>query len=251
MSDIDYQTCIASLLPAVREAGAAIMDVYRAGVQADEKDDGSPVTQADRLADKILTKALRAFSGDIPIVCEEDPATHTLKDAPAFWLVDPLDGTREFVKADGKGAFTVNVGLVENGLPTMGIIYAPAIDRLFVGDPVSGVTENGKKITRKSREPGRTVALASVSHRDAQTDAWLSECGVSDIFSVGSSLKFGMLALGEADMYPRFSPTMEWDTAAGQAILQAAGGRVTHPDGSVFRYGKANFRNGPFIAYAR
>ena len=165
-----------------------------------------------------------------------------------FFLVDPLDGTKEFLKCDGKGAFTVNIALIENKEPTLGIVYAPALGRMFFGSKGNGAFEGDRSICARREIAGKKIAVASQSHRDAKTDAWLSKNNISETVSIGSSLKFGLLANGEADVYPRFSPTMEWDTAAGDAILRAAGGMVLNPDGSPFTYGKTDYRNGAFIA---
>ncbi len=240
------------LFPVVREAGAAILSVYERQVAADYKSDGSPVTEADKVAETIILKALRDLDPETVIISEENVDSHSIAAPDRFFLVDPLDGTKEFLKRDGKGSFTVNIALVESGLPVMGVVYAPALDRLFSGVVGEGAAEakDGKTRVISAREVEETgpVAVASASHRDAETDAWLTEHNISKTISIGSSLKFCLVAAGEADVYPRFGPTMEWDTAAGHAVLRAAGGNVTHPDGRVFRYGKPEYRNGPFVA---
>ena len=168
-------------------------------------------------------------------------------------MVDPLDGTREFIRPDGNGAFTVNIALIQQGSPVLGIVYAPALDRMFSGRVGSGARElsDGRtcELTVRSVPPSGPVAVASRSHRDPETDRWLADNQVSQTVSIGSSLKFCLLAAGEADLYPRFGPTMEWDTAAGDAVLRAAGGTVTTPGGAPFVYGKPNYRNGSFVAY--
>jgi len=168
-----------------------------------------------------------------------------------FFLVDPLDGTKEFLKRDGKGSFTVNIALVENGAPIFGIVYAPALGRTFSGIDGAGAWENGSEISVRNAATDKKIAVASVSHRDAVTDKWLNDNAINETVSIGSSLKFCLVACGEAHVYPRFAPTMEWDTGAGHAVLSAAGGRVEKPDGSIFAYGKPNYRNGDFIAYGR
>lgn len=244
----DYAKLISSLIPAVHEAGAAIMKIYQSMPDAKTKADGSPVTEADRAAEKILLGALNSCAPDITIISEENAASHSLKAPEKFFLVDPLDGTREFLKRDGKGSFTVNVGLIENGEPTLGIVYAPALGDMFTGSKNLGATKNGKAIRTRTVPLEGRVAVASVSHRDAATDQWLSDNNISQTTSIGSSLKFCLLACGEADVYPRFGPTMEWDTAAGHAVLSAAGGIVVTPDNAPFLYGKADYRNGAFIA---
>lgn len=245
---MDYAKLIADLTPAAREAGNAIMRIHARGVIADTKTDGSPVTEADEAAEEILLSALKEHAPDITIISEENAESHTLKAPETFFLVDPLDGTKEFLKADGKGSFTVNIALVENGVPTLGIVFAPALDRMFTGSSNGGAFENASPISVRDVPETGAVAVASVSHRDAQTDAWLSDNAIEETVSIGSSLKFCLLAAGEADVYPRFGPTMEWDTAAGDAILRAAGGMVVDPDGTQFFYGKTDYRNGAFVA---
>lgn len=250
MLQITKEECVElaqSLIPVAQAAGAAIMDVYNKGSSANQKSDGSPVTEADLRAEKIILDGLAQCAADISIVSEENAKSHDAPVVDLFFLVDPLDGTREFIKADGKGAFTVNIGLVHKGQPIMGIVFAPALKDIYWGVAGFGAFHNENPIhTRQVPESG-AVALASVSHRDAETDEWLIRNEVSQTISIGSSLKFCLVARGEADFYPRFGPTMEWDTAAGHAVLSAAGGRVTHPEGEDFTYGKPAYRNGAFI----
>jgi 3'(2'), 5'-bisphosphate nucleotidase len=166
--------------------------------------------------------------------------------------VDPLDGTKEFLKHDGKGSFTVNVAFIKDRSPVFGIVYAPALNRLFYASKSIGAFEedkNGlKKIKIRKSIKDCIVAVASSSHQDQETIDWLEKNHVSETISIGSSLKFCLVASGEADVYPRFGPTMEWDTAAGDAILRFAGGNVENIDGTNFKYGKKEFKNTPFIA---
>jgi len=244
----DYSRMIALLEPVARDAGTAIMAVYRDGVVAEKKGDGSPVTQADRQAEAIILSALKAHFPDIPVISEENESSHSLDAPNQFFLVDPLDGTKEFLKQDGKGAFTVNIALIENFQPTMGIVFAPALDRMFFGSIKTGAKENGEVIKVREAPANEIIAVASVSHRDDQTNRWLADHSIECTVSIGSSLKFCLIAAGEADIYPRFSPTMEWDTAAGDAVLRAAGGLMQNPDGSPFIYSKPNYRNGAFVA---
>ena len=237
---------------AMRAAGARIMEVYARGTQAEYKSDGSPVTEADQAAEAILLPMLATEFPGVTVISEENAASHALAAQERFFLVDPLDGTKEFLRRDGKGSFTVNVALIEEGVPVFGMVYAPALDRFFAGQAGAGAFETAGGVTRaiSVRPPAaRLTAVASSSHRDADTNAWLEAHGVEDTVSIGSSLKFCLVAAGEADVYPRFGPTMEWDTAAGDAVLRAAGGAMTHPDGAVFGYGKAEYRNGAFIAW--
>ena len=242
------------LTKSVLRAGDVIMEIHRRGAVARQKSDGSPVTEADEAAEAILLEALKDAAPTIPVVSEENAASHALDPRPAFFLVDPIDGTREFLRTDGNGAFTVNIGLVMDGRPVFGIVYAPALDRFFAGIVGSGAWEiSGGKTRSIEVRPvpaDGPLAVASRSHRDPQTNAWLEDNGITKTTAIGSSVKFGLLAAGEADVYPRFGPTMEWDTAAGDAVLRAAGGRLAFINGSEFTYGKPDYRNPPFVAHA-
>lgn len=249
---MDVSAWCEALKPVVREAGAAIMAVAAKSPEALLKSDGSPVTEADAAAEALILAALSRLSPQVPVVSEENASSHALVALDRFVLVDPLDGTKEFLKRDGRGSFTVNIALIERGVPVAGVVFAPALDRLFVGVAGEAYEESGgvRRALRVRAVPATgAVAVASLSHRDAQTDAWLQQHGIEQTVSIGSSLKFGLVAAGEADVYPRFSPTMEWDTAAGDAVLRAAGGVVTHPNGEPFSYGKAGYRNTPFVAW--
>lgn len=242
------------------EAGAVIMEVYgRADMGVRAKSDASPVTEADEAADQLISAGLRdAFPG-LPLVTEEQAASHSL-DVSTFLIVDPLDGTKEFVQR--RGDFTVNIALVENGTPTLGVVYAPAKRRLFYTEADgTSVEETGALLPdgAGARAPIRVSTpdntglriVASKSHRDAATDAYIGLYDVKEAVSAGSSLKFCLVAAGEADFYPRLGPTMEWDTAAGHAVLAGAGGRVVQRDDHEdLRYGKAGFRNPHFLAFA-
>ena len=250
--DLDHRVLIEKLAGVALSAGEAIMHVYNDMPEAELKADGSPVTKADRAAETIILAGLDKYAPAVTVISEENEESHRLNAPERFFLVDPLDGTREFLRRDGKGSFTVNIALIENGEPVLGIVYAPALKRLFSGTMASGAEEVSGGLTRPiavRRVPvSGPVAVASRSHRDKQTDEWLTQQGISETVSIGSSLKFCLLACGEADVYPRFGPTMEWDTAAGHAVLCAAGGFVRTPQNEPFVYGKPDFRNGPFIA---
>jgi 3'(2'), 5'-bisphosphate nucleotidase len=247
------------LVPAVMAAGEAIMKVKQAGFDVEQKSDHSPVTQADKAANAILLDALSQFYPEIDVISEEAEDSHRLASSQRYFLVDPLDGTKEFIRPDSKGNFTVNIGLVLDGQATGGIVYAPMRDMLFVGvaNEASYLVHNqqchlldvDKPVA--SRPHNRTVALASRSHMDEHTRSFLEQHQIEDVVSVGSSVKFGYLAMGEADIYPRFAPTCEWDTAAGEAVLRGAGGYVTDATGNPHRYGKPSWLNNPFIAYGR
>lgn len=245
-----YSQHLPALINVARLAGAAIMNVY-GKAEAEFKADGSPVTEADEAAEALILPVLNDLDPSITIISEENAASHSLKAPETFWLVDPLDGTKEFLKRDGKGSFTVNIALIEAGVPVLGVVYAPALDRLFVGCDGEAWTEDadGKRALKVRAVPADgPVAVASASHRDAATNEWLEVRGITQTKSIGSSLKFCLVAAGEADVYPRFGPTMEWDTGAGDAVLRAAGGLVETVDGAPYPYGKADYRNGAFIA---
>lgn len=254
---INYSHFSETLYETALEAGRKIMEIFAQDFDVEYKDDKSPVTEADQAAEKIILRDLLKVAPDIPIIAEEQASAGNVPDvADKFWLVDPLDGTKEFVN---KGTdFTVNIALIENGQPTFGIVYAPALGRMFVAkDPKTAVQMEIREMRFIGEEQAISVrdvpnsgitAVASKSHRDEQTNAFLEKLGITDIVSTGSSLKFCLVAAGEADIYPRFGPTMEWDTGAGHAVLNAAGGTVVNPDGTVFHYKKPDFRNGFFIA---
>ena len=242
------------------EAGAAIMEVYESGDLGERaKDDDSPVTRADEAADAIISAGLREAFPDVTLVTEEQAATHS-RSAATFLIVDPLDGTKEFVQR--RGDFTVNIALVEDGVPTRGVVYAPAKGRLFYTEASGASVEEAgphdpaapgetAPIRVATPDDGALRVVASKSHRDAATDEYLARYATSEIVAAGSSLKFCLVATGEADLYPRLGRTMEWDTAAGDAVLRGAGGRmVRHEDHAPFDYGKPGYANGFFVAHA-
>ena len=242
------------------EAGEKIMQVYGAeDFEVRSKSDASPVTEADEAADALISAGLRAEFPDVTLVTEEQAATHG-QQASTFLIVDPLDGTKEFVQR--RGDFTVNIAYVENGVPRFGVVYAPAKERLFYTTASGGAVEEKAPF---GAEPGEVtpigvnstpdnrglMVVASKSHRDAATDEYINRYGVRDMTSAGSSLKFCLVATGEADLYPRLGRTMEWDTAAGDAVLRGAGGEVVRfDDHTALSYGKPGFENPFFIAFA-
>jgi 3'(2'), 5'-bisphosphate nucleotidase len=256
----DYDRMMMTLRRLALEAGEAILKIYGSGDLGERaKADDSPVTLADEAADASISAGLRAFYPDAALVTEEQAATHG-EDARDFFIVDPLDGTKEFVQR--RGDFTVNIAWVEDGMPVRGVVYAPARGRLFWtrGDGVS-VEETGpfsgeavgacREIRVRRPDESALLVVASKSHRDAATDAYIGRYAVADMRSAGSSLKFCLVATGEADLYPRLGRTMEWDTAAGHAVLAGAGGRVVRfDDHAPLRYGKPGFENPHFIAHA-
>ena len=234
-------------------AGTLIMEIYSSDVRVRSKEDDSPVTDADDNAEILIKTALRKLTPDIPIVAEESTAAgEVLTVGNKFWLVDPLDGTKEFIQKSGE--FTVNIALIENGEPTLGVVYAPALSMLFAGIVGQGayVVEHGHKRPIRIREmpsEGITV-VASRSHGNVtELESFLSNLKVAEFRNAGSSLKISLIASGEADLYPRFGRTMEWDIAAGHAVLRAAGGRLTDTQLVDFKYGKVGFENPHFIAF--
>lgn len=245
------------------EAGAAILEWRGRGVAVERKRDASPVTEADRAAEEIILAGLARALPDVPVISEEEAAAGVFPETgDRFLLVDPLDGTREFVA--GRAEFTVNIALIETGRPVAGVVHAPATGAMAVADGDAGhdtTLRPGDSAEAATWRPLATravpgtgpVALASRSHRDAETDALLRGLGITEVTSAGSSFKFVVLARGEADIYPRFGRTMEWDTAAGHAVLAAAGGAVVTADGAELSYGKRikGYANPPFIAWGR
>ncbi len=249
----DHGELVDALAEAAREAGEAILTVVRRGFEVEAKHDRSPVTEADRAAELVILAALARAAPGVPVIAEEEVAAGRI---PAhddnYFLVDPLDGTKEFVR--GGDDYTVNIGLIENGVPRLGIVFAPATGILHGGSATEGawVDEGGERRPIRTRPRGEEVtAVASKSHLNQATIDYLEAAvGTCGYISVGSSLKFCIVAEGKADIYPRASPTSEWDTAAGHAILLAAGGVVDGPDGGPLRYGKRAFLNRAFVATA-
>ncbi len=235
-------------------AGVIVMRHYEAGAEARVKADRSPVTDADEEAEKLILAELAAAFPNVPAIAEEEAAAGRIADVGAhFFLVDPVDGTKEFIKRTGE--FTVNIGEVVDGVPVAGVVFAPALRRLFVGAVGEGAFELSgstvKPIAARKPPEGGMIAVSSKSHPDAQTNALLGSMNIKGHINAGSSLKFCLVAAGEADIYPRAGRTMEWDTAAGDAVLRAAGGDVSNWDYTPFTYGKPGFENGPFIARGR
>ncbi len=250
-----------ALVTAVAEAGRAILEVRRRGYRAEQKADASPVTEADHAAERIVLERLAALAPDIPVIAEEATAAgHLPEVSGSFFLVDALDGTKEFVK--GGDDFTVNVALVRDGIPVMGVVHTPAIGEMFVGVAGEGAwvarAENGtlseRQVIRVRPAPGAIDVVASRSHRTPETDAYIARYAVRSMVPAGSSLKFCCLAEGKADLYPRMGSSMQWDTAAGDAVLRAAGGRTVTLGGVPLRYGPngaagaAGYQNPWFVA---
>jgi 3'(2'), 5'-bisphosphate nucleotidase len=248
---IDYGRLVDELSEAARDAGEAILEVVRRGFDVESKHDASPVTEADRAAELVILAALARAAPGVPVIAEEEVAAGRIpRHGEIFFLVDPLDGTKEFVR--GGDDYTVNIGLIERGTPKLGVVYAPASGRLHGGCVGEGawIDEGSGRRPIQTRARGAEItAVASKSHLNQATIDYLEAAvGTCGYISIGSSLKFCIVAEGRADIYPRASPTSEWDTAAGHAVLLAAGGLVDGPDGSSLRYGKPTFLNRAFVA---
>ena len=248
---LDELKLLDAIAVAAREAGEAIVEIVRRGFEVESKLDLSPVTEADRAAELIILASLARAASGVPVIAEEEVAAGRIPaHGDTYFLVDPLDGTKEFVR--GGEDYTVNIGLIVDGVPRLGVVFAPASGVLHGGATGHGAwVEDG--VGRRpiaTRQPASPlVAVASKSHFNQATADYLDQAasGCGHV-AVGSSLKFCIVAEGRADLYPRLSPTSEWDTAAGHAVLLAAGGRVDGPDGAPLRYGKRAFINRGFVA---
>ena len=242
----------AALCEMAHRAGEEILTVYESDFVVLDKTDGSPVTEADTRAERVILEGLAACAPDVAVVAEESVAAGNVPDVGGrpFFLVDPLDGTREFVRRTDE--FTVNIALVEDGVPTAGVVHVPALDETYwtAGDGTAWRSRRGGDAERIAcrRAGTRLVVIASRSHRSAETDAYLRRFEVAKTVSAGSSLKFCRIAEGAADLYPRLGRTMEWDIAAGHAIVNAAGGSVETLDGEPLVYGKPGFENPHVVA---
>jgi 3'(2'), 5'-bisphosphate nucleotidase len=257
---LDYQKLTDVMRRLAIEAGTRIMQIYDADdFEVKVKSDSSPVTEADEAADALISAGLRAAFPDVTLVTEEQAASHSAQ-ADRFLIVDPLDGTKEFINR--RGDFTVNIAYVDSGVPIRGVVYAPAQGRMFYtladgqsveekGDLSLDVVGELTPIRVATPDNGALMVVASKSHRDQATDDYIAKYAVQDMKSAGSSLKFCLVATGEADLYPRVGRTMEWDTAAGHAVLSGAGGHVVRfDDHAPLIYGKPGYANPFFIAYA-
>lgn len=258
--DMDFEKLTRVMRKLALDAGDVIMEIYNSSdFDVRAKSDDSPVTAADEAADALISEGLRKAFPDVALVTEEQAASHS-ETASTFLIVDPLDGTKEFIHR--RGDFTVNIAYVVDGKAIRGVVYAPAKDRLFYtqadGTSVEEVAPFAKDsigeanaISVSSPDNAKLMVVASKSHRDQATDDYINKYQVADMKSAGSSLKFCLIATGEADIYPRVGRTMEWDTAAGHAVLVGAGGHVVQfEDQEPLTYGKDTFANPFFIAYA-
>ncbi len=244
---VNFEKLVSPILETMLKAGQVIMDVYQTDFEVYGKADQSPVTEADRRGEDIITADLMKLTPEIPVVGEEAKSEGQCPDISGgiFWLVDPLDGTKEFVKKGND--FTVNIGLIQDGVPVMGFVLAPALDTIYWGikgvgawmaDVTGGALENTRQITCRTADKDNLVIVASKSHRSADLEAYLENFPGAENISIGSSLKLCLLATGEADLYPRLGPTCEWDTAAAHAVLLAAGGSVEVTGGEPLTYAK-------------
>ena len=250
MEDRDY-AFLKQLAEIAREAGGIIMQVRAGGVSVAYKDDQSPVTVADESANHYIVEQLERLFPHIPIVSEEGAQEGRHASAEYVWLVDPLDGTKSFIR--GEDDFTVNIGLIKNRVPVAGVIFVPAQNVMYIGSDLAGAfrtDSNGKEVSIRvnALQGNKRAVIMSKHHACPDLDAYIAPYEVTEKVQAASSLKFCRVAEGAADLYPRTGPTMEWDTAAGHAILLAAGGRMTMLDGAPFLYGKPEYRNPGFIA---
>lgn len=255
MSDPALSLMLAEIARIARDAGAAILDVYAREFDVTKKADSSPLTIADMRAHEIIVHALRALTPDVPILSEEasDVPYEVRSRWTRYWLVDPLDGTKEFVSRNGE--FTVNIALIEQHAPVLGAVFVPVRDTMYLAARENGATRQigtapsePIRITTPAHAPLRIVG--SRSHRDGRLGKYLPQLEPYELVSIGSSIKFCLIAEGSADLYPRFGPTSEWDTAAAQAIVEAAGGAVVTLDGTPLRYNtKAELLNPHFLVF--
>ena len=251
----DLRELLEGACRAARAAALAILEVYRAPFAVRAKSDASPVTEADERAEAIIVEMLSKLAPEIPIIAEEMAERGMPAAAPRFWLVDPLDGTREFVAKNGE--FTTNIGLIDGDRAILGVIHRPVANVTYAGAGLGTAIrqeQDAAPVTIAVRQVPLTqpVVVHSRSHgNNAEFAAYLAKFPGAETRVAGSAAKFCFVAEGSADLYPRFGPTMEWDTAAGQAIVEAAGGSVTTPDSAALRYAKPSFRNPPFLAQGR
>ena len=244
---------IAAVLQIAREAGHSILSVYDEPVELTVKADESPLTQADKASHQLIEQKLQELTPEWQVVSEESDDTVKAKRTvlPIYWLVDPLDGTKEFIKRNGE--FTVNIALIVDGVTVFGVVGVPVQNKLYWGGKEYGCwlqDETGRRSLQVTTKPEQAMlrVVGSRSHVNAETAEYLQKLGEHELVSVGSSLKFCLLAEGKADLYPRLGPTCEWDTAAAQAVLEGAGGKVETLEGQPLRYSKPDILNPWFVA---
>ncbi len=253
---LDDPTLLAGVVAVAHKAGEKILEIYRQDFSTERKADGTPVTVADTAAEAIILPELHRLTPDIPVVAEESVAEHGAVPVAGktFWLVDPLDGTREFVKRNDE--FSVNIGLIVDGVPALGVIHGPAVGTTYAahGQGTAVVTKSGldqaRPVHPRTQDPHALVALVSRSHNiGPRLHAYFADLPIAEQIPCGSALKFGLLADGQADVYARFGPTYEWDTAAGHALLLAVGGQIHGWDQTTWRYNKPEYLNPGFLAF--
>ncbi|GGY76237.1 3'(2'),5'-bisphosphate nucleotidase CysQ [Marinobacter zhanjiangensis] len=249
---MNYESLLDKLLEIADSASEKVMAIYQTDFQVETKEDNSPITEADIASHHAIVDGLKALTPDIPILSEESANApwEERKSWDRFWLVDPIDGTKEFTNRTGE--FTVNIALIENGEPVMGVVTAPALNEAYWGIKGQGAWKReADGSTRKLQvvnPPEAIRAVASKSHLNQETSNFINQLGNHELVQAGSSLKFCRIAEGEADIYPRLGPTCEWDTGAAHAVLVAAGGKVTQLDGTPLAYGKEDVLNPNFVA---
>jgi 3'(2'), 5'-bisphosphate nucleotidase len=251
----DPNQLLLDVLALAREAGRAILEVYASSFSVQEKDDRSPLTEADLRSEKLILAGLKRIAPEIPVLSEESGQVPwaTRRSWGRLWVVDPLDGTKEFVQRNGE--FTVNIALVDHHRPVLGVVHAPALERDYyacegAGSFRSDAEATGRPIRVAKRAAGPLRVVGSRSHRGNSLDAFLARVGAHEFVEVGSSLKLCLVAEGHADVYPRMGPTCEWDTAAGQCVLEQAGGHVLKLDGEPLGYNRENTLNPNFVGFA-
>ena len=252
MSARDHHKHLNPACDIAREAGRRILDVYESGFEVEEKKNHSPLTKADRAAHEIICERLELLAPGIPVLSEESDEVSYEKRAgwKLFWLVDPLDGTKEFISRNGE--FTVNIALIEGNRPVLGVVYVPVTGLTYFASTGAGAFKQKgeceiQEIHVRRFEHGKPIVVASRSHAGPETEAFLKNLGEHDVVSMGSALKLCLVAQGTADVYPRLGPTMEWDTAAAQCVVEEAGGRVTDLNRHPLVYNKASLLNPSFL----
>ena len=254
MTELDRDSLLTIMLAAAEAGAAGILAVAAAALEAETKPDASPVTSADRASEAAILAILGERAPGIAIVSEESASSHAALPPPRFFLVDPLDGTKELIA--GRDDFTVNVALIEDTAPVLGVVVAPRRSETYWTEPHGGASMllaggGSRRIAARPAPPQGLTAIVSRSHSDIDTQRYLARLGVRETMAMGSSLKLCLIARGDADVYPRLGPTHEWDTAAADAVLRAAGGQVEMLQGGPLRYGKPGLLNGPFVAWGR
>jgi 3'(2'), 5'-bisphosphate nucleotidase len=249
---MDHNVYIKELKEIAQQAGKIVMSYYKTPLDIVTKSDNSPVTRADIDANNFIVEALTKLTPSIPVIAEENNENNLEVSSDMFWLVDPLDGTVGFI--DQNDEFTVNIGLIKNSYPSLGVIHVPTTNETYYNiydQAYKQLNDSEPNLIFINENTSELTLIASLSKTGMHTQNFIEKVKPTKLISMTSSIKFCIIAEGKADIYPRFGRTMEWDTAAGHAILSAAGGSVDDFDGNELKYGKANFENGNFIAYGK